>query len=83
MARLGIAIAAYDDTMLISYVLEGGAHGHGMDELAELHLGHKTITTATSPAPASRRSPSTTCRSTRRATMPPKTPTSRCAARRC
>ena len=29
--------------MLISYVLEGGAHGHGMDELAELHLGHKTI----------------------------------------
>jgi DNA polymerase-1 len=43
MARLGIAISGYDDTMLISYVLEGGAHGHGMDELAELHLGHKTI----------------------------------------
>jgi DNA polymerase I len=43
MARLGIDIAGYDDTMLISYVLEGGAHGHGMDELAELHLGHKTI----------------------------------------
>ncbi len=43
MARLGIAIAGHDDTMLISYVLEGGAHGHGMDELAELHLGHKTI----------------------------------------
>ncbi|MBI1245365.1 MAG: DNA polymerase I [Alphaproteobacteria bacterium] len=35
--------AAIDDTMLISHVLEGGAHGHGMDELAELHLGHKTI----------------------------------------
>ena len=30
--------------MLISYVLEGGAHGHGMDELSELHLGHKPIT---------------------------------------
>lgn len=43
MARLGIAIAAYDDTMMISYVLEGGAHGHGMDELAERHLGQKTI----------------------------------------
>jgi len=43
MARLGIAIAPHDDTMLISYVLEGGAHGHGMDELSELHLGHKTI----------------------------------------
>src|SRR6266446_6867708 len=43
MARFGIDVAGYDDTMLISYVLEGGAHGHGMDELAELHLGHKTI----------------------------------------
>jgi len=43
MARLGIAIAPHDDTMLISYVLEGGAHGHGMDELADMHLGHKTI----------------------------------------
>jgi len=36
-------VASIDDTMLISHVLEGGAHGHGMDELAELHLGHKTI----------------------------------------
>ena len=36
-------IAPVDDTMLISYVLEGGLHGHGMDELSELHLGHKTI----------------------------------------
>jgi DNA polymerase-1 len=43
MACFGIDVAGYDDTMLISYVLEGGAHGHGMDELAELHLGHKTI----------------------------------------
>jgi DNA polymerase-1 len=44
MARHGIAVAPIDDSMLISYVLEGGAHGHGMDELSELHLGHKTIT---------------------------------------
>ncbi len=36
-------VASIDDTMLISYVLEAGAHGHGMDALAELHLGHKTI----------------------------------------
>ncbi len=43
MGRLGIAVAPYDDSMLISYVLEGGAHGHGMDELAEIHLNHKTI----------------------------------------
>jgi DNA polymerase I len=39
-----IRVGPIDDTMLISYVLEGGAHGHGMDELANLHLGHKTIT---------------------------------------
>ncbi len=42
-AKEGITISPVDDTMLISYVLEGGAHGHGMDELSELHLGHKTI----------------------------------------
>ena len=29
--------------MLLSYVLDGTTHGHGMDELAELHLCHKTI----------------------------------------
>lgn len=43
MARRGITVAPYDDTMLISYVLEGGLHGHGMDELARLHLGHDPI----------------------------------------
>ena len=43
LAKYGIAIAPIDDTMLISYVLEGGLHGHGMDELSELHLGHATI----------------------------------------
>ena len=30
--------------MLMSYVLEGGVHNHGMDELSEQHLGHKPIT---------------------------------------
>ena len=43
MARRGIRVAPYDDTLLISYVLEGGLHGHGMDELARLHLGHEPI----------------------------------------
>jgi DNA polymerase-1 len=42
-AQAGIALAPFDDTMLISYALEGGLHGHGMDELSELHLGHKPI----------------------------------------
>ena len=32
-----------DDTMLISFVQEAGMHGHGMDELARLHLGHSPI----------------------------------------
>ena len=40
----GIRLFPIDDTMLISYVLEGGLHGHGMDELSELHLSHKPIT---------------------------------------
>ncbi len=43
LARHGIGIAPFDDTMLLSYVLEGGLHGHGMDELSLLHLGHTTI----------------------------------------
>ncbi len=43
LARYGIGIAPIDDTMVISYVLEGGRHGHGMDELALLHLDHTTI----------------------------------------
>ncbi|MGE3143038.1 MAG: DNA polymerase I, partial [Hyphomonadaceae bacterium] len=42
-ARHDIHVAPIDDTMLISYALEAGAHGHGMDELSELHLGHKPI----------------------------------------
>ncbi|MBB3066419.1 DNA polymerase I [Limibacillus halophilus] len=42
-AREGVWLHPIDDTMLLSYVLEGGAHGHGMDELANLHLGHTTI----------------------------------------
>ena len=40
----GIRLNPIDDTMLISYVLEGGLHGHGMDELSELHLSHTPIT---------------------------------------
>ncbi|MGA3004234.1 MAG: DNA polymerase I [Acetobacteraceae bacterium] len=32
-----------DDTMLISFAQDAGAHGHGMDELSRLHLGHTPI----------------------------------------
>jgi DNA polymerase-1 len=43
LARHGITIAPIDDTMLLSYTLDGGRGGHGMDELAERHLGHTCI----------------------------------------
>ncbi|WP_374631133.1 DNA polymerase I [Ferrovibrio sp.] len=43
LARHGLHVTPYDDTMLLSYALDAGKHGHGMDELAELHLGHSTI----------------------------------------
>ncbi len=42
-ARHGLSVAPIDDTMQISYALEAGAHGHGMDELAEIYLDHQTI----------------------------------------
>jgi len=32
--------APVDDSMLISYAQEAGMHGHGLDELSQLHLGH-------------------------------------------
>jgi len=42
-AQHGIALSPVDDTMLLSYVLEGGLHGHGLDDLAQLHLGRTNI----------------------------------------
>ena len=36
-------VAPIDDTMLISYSQEAGAHGHGLDELSVMHLGHQPI----------------------------------------
>jgi DNA polymerase-1 len=43
LSRYGIAVGPIDDTLLISYVLDGGLHGHGMDELSALYLGHTPI----------------------------------------
>jgi DNA polymerase-1 len=37
------AVGPIDDTMMVSYAMEAGRHGHGMDELSELHLGHRPI----------------------------------------
>lgn len=41
--RYGLNPAPYDDTMLISYALEAGLRGHGMDAMSELYFGHKAI----------------------------------------
>ena len=43
LSRYGINVGPIEDTMLISYVLEAGLHGHGMDELSELLLNHTPI----------------------------------------
>lgn len=42
-AAEGIAIAPIDDTMLISFAIEAGLSGHGMDELSSRHLHHQPI----------------------------------------
>ncbi|WP_300553125.1 DNA polymerase I [Maricaulis sp.] len=43
LSRYGIDVAPYDDTMLLSYVINAGLEKHGMDALAEKHLGHQCI----------------------------------------
>ena len=43
LAQRGIRISPLDDTMLMSYVLDAGKNGHGMDELSALHLSHTPI----------------------------------------
>tara|TARA_R110000824_G_scaffold118960_14_gene272124 strand:+ start:247691 stop:250645 length:2955 start_codon:yes stop_codon:yes gene_type:complete len=42
-AQHGLTLTTLDDTMLMSYALDAGLHGHGMDELSTLHLGHSPI----------------------------------------
>ncbi len=43
LRRYGIDMAPVDDTMLLSFVLDAGLHGHGMDELSRLHFDHSPI----------------------------------------
>lgn len=47
MSRYGIEVAPIDDTMLMSYAMNAGLHGHGMDALSEQYLGHKPISIKT------------------------------------
>lgn len=43
LAKYGTTMQPVADTMLMSYCLFAGLHGHGMDYLCETYLGHKMI----------------------------------------
>jgi DNA polymerase I len=43
LSKYGVSISPVDDTMLISYALDCGKGGNGMDELAKRHLDYDTI----------------------------------------
>ncbi|WP_292312363.1 DNA polymerase I [Marivivens sp.] len=43
LSRYGVQVAPIDDTMLMSYALNAGLHGHGMDALSERYLSHNPI----------------------------------------
>ncbi|MEE9375899.1 MAG: DNA polymerase I, partial [Rhizobiaceae bacterium] len=43
LSRYQIHIAPFDDTMLLSYVLDAGREKHGMDPLSQSILGHTPI----------------------------------------
>lgn len=41
LAGHGLEMTPYDDTLLLSYAIDGAGHGHGLGELAALHLDHR------------------------------------------
>jgi DNA polymerase-1 len=43
LGERGIDVAPHDDTIVMSFDLDAGLHGHGMDELAATHLSHSCI----------------------------------------
>jgi DNA polymerase-1 len=43
LQRAGLNCVPFDDTMIMSYVLFGAQHGHGLDELSLTYLGHQNI----------------------------------------
>ena len=43
MQHVGLSAAPFDDTMIMSYVLFGAQHGHGLDEIALKYLSHQNI----------------------------------------
>ena len=43
LARHGLRLAPFDDTMLVSYAMHSGLHGHGLAYLADAYLNHTPI----------------------------------------
>ena len=43
LSRYGVDVAPFDDTMLMSFVLDAGHGNHGMDDLSQRHLGVSPI----------------------------------------
>jgi DNA polymerase-1 len=43
LAKLGIDVAPYDDTLVMSFDLDAGRSNHGLDELAQAHFDHECI----------------------------------------
>lgn len=43
LARHDVILAPIDDSIVISFDLDAGLHGHGMDEVAKIHLDHDCI----------------------------------------
>ena len=43
LGQRDIRVVPHDDTIVMSFDLDAGRHGHGMDELAATHLSHSCI----------------------------------------
>jgi DNA polymerase-1 len=43
LQHVGLDVAPFDDTMIMSYVLFGAQHGHGLDEITLKYLSHQNI----------------------------------------
>jgi DNA polymerase-1 len=61
LAQHGIGVVPLEDTMLLSYALDAGRGAHGLDALAERHLGHSCMpfTQVLDYAPGARKSDKT------------------------
>jgi DNA polymerase I len=47
LARRGIRITPFDDTMLMSYAMQAGLNPHGMNELSDRYLGYQPVSIKT------------------------------------